>query len=290
MAESLDAKQLLSALKALQAGDLSVRMPEGQTGEAGEVAREYNRFLDRMQTFTSELKRIHREVGTEARFGGQAEVEGLSGVWKELVDSTNRMAGNLTDQLRNICQVVTVIAKGDLTKKITVDVDGELLELKNTINLMVDRLNSFASEVTRIAREVGTEGKLGGQAEVKGVAGIWKDLLTNVNLMAENLTIQVRSISKVTSYVANGDLSHKIAVNVRGEMLELKVLVNTMVDRLNAFASEVARVSEEICNEGRSGSQIQLEQLCGVWKELVDDINAIAARQPPQGRSSITVV
>ena len=215
-------------------------------------------MVDQLGSFASEVTRVAREVGTEGKLGGQAKVKGVAGTWKDLTDNVNSMAGNLTGQVRNIAEVTTAVANGDLSKKITVDVKGEILELKNTINTMVDQLNSFASEVTRVAREVGTEGKLGGQAEVKGVAGTWKDLTDNVNLMAGNLTGQVRNIAEVTTAVANGDLSKKITVDVKGEILELKNTINTMVDQLNAFASEVTRVAREVGTEGKLGGQAEV--------------------------------
>src|SRR5207247_2178485 len=207
---------------------------------------------------------------------GQARVEGVSGTWKDLTDSVNFMARNLTGQVRNIANVTTAVAKGDLSKKITVDVKGEILELKNTINTMVDQLSSFASEVTRVAREVGTEGKLGGQADVRGVAGTWEDLTDNVNMMAGNLTAQVRNIALVTTAVANGDLSRKITVDVKGEIAELKKTVNTMVDQLSSFASEVTRVAREVGSEGILGGQARVEGVAGTWKDLTDSVNSMA--------------
>src|SRR5215470_6500127 len=216
-------------------------------------------MVDQLNSFSSEVTRVAREVGSEGKLGGQAAVEGVGGVWKDLTDSVNLMAGNLTAQVRNIADVTTAVANGDLSKKITVDVQGEILELKKTINTMVDQLNSFGSEVTRVAREVGSEGKLGGQATVKGVGGVWKDLTDNVNFMASNLTSQVRNIADVTTAVANGDLSKKITVDVRGELLELKETINAMVDQLNAFASEVTRVAREVGTEGKLGGQAQVK-------------------------------
>src|SRR5207247_1797843 len=202
-------------------------------------------MVDQLSSFASEVTRVAREVGTEGKLGGQAIVKGVGGVWKDLTDSVNSMGGNLTAQVRNIAEVTTAVALGDLSRKISVEVRGEILELKNTFNTMVDQLNAFASEVTRVAREVGTEGELGGQAQVKGVGGVWKDLTDSVNSMAGNLTAQVRNIAQVTTAVANGDLSRKITVDVRGEILELKNTINTMVDQLNGFASEVTRVARE---------------------------------------------
>jgi HAMP domain-containing protein len=217
--------------------------------------------------------------------GGQAVVKGVGGVWKDLTDSVNSMAGNLTAQVRNIAEVTTAVANGDLSRKITVDVQGEILELKNTINTMVDQLGSFASEVTRVAREVGTEGELGGQAEVKGVAGVWKDLTDSVNSMAGNLTAQVRNIAEVTTAVANGDLSRKITVDVRGEILELKNTINTMVDQLNAFASEVTRVAREVGTEGILGGQADVRGVAGTWKDLTDSVNSMAGNLTGQVRN-----
>src|SRR5204863_269434 len=214
-----------------------------------------------------------REVGSEGKLGGQAQVRGVSGTWKDLTDSVNYMAANLTSQVRNIAEVTTAVANGDLSKKITVDVKGEISELKNTINTMVDQLNSFAAEVTRVAREVGTEGKLGGQAEVKGVAGTWKDLTDYVNSMAANLTGQVRNIAAVTTAVATGDLSKKITVDVKGDILSLKDTINTMVDQLRSFASEVTRVAREVGSEGRLGGQADVRGLAGIWKDLGDNVN-----------------
>ena len=231
------------------------------------------------------MTRVAREVGTEGKLGGQARVEGVAGTWKDLTDNVNLMADNLTGQVRNIAEVTTAVAKGDLSKKITVDVKGEILELKNTINTMVDQLNGFASEVTRVAREVGTEGKLGGQAQVPGVAGTWNDLTDNVNLMANNLTGQVRNIAEVTTAVARGDLSKKITVDVKGEILELKNTINTMVDQLNSFASEVTRVAREVGSEGKLGGQAQVEGVAGTWADLTDNVNLMADNLTGQVRN-----
>ena len=233
-------------------------------------------MVDQLNAFASEVTRVAREVGSEGKLGGQAEVQGVSGTWKDLTDSVNFMASNLTSQVRNIADVTTAVAKGDLSKKITVDVRGEILELKNTINTMVDQLNAFASEVTRVAREVGSEGRLGGQAVVKGVGGTWKDLTDSVNTMGGNLTNQVRNIAEVTTAVAKGDLSKKITVDVRGEILELKGTINTMVDQLNAFASEVTRVAREVGSEGKLGGQAQVVGVSGTWKDLTDSVNFMA--------------
>src|SRR5205814_1392481 len=235
---------------AVAKGDLSKKITVDVKGEILELKNTINVMVDQLSSFASEVTRVAREVGTEGKLGGQADVRGVAGTWKDLTESVNSMASNLTAQVRNIAEVTTAVANGDLSKKITVDVRGEILELKYTINTMVDQLRSFASEVTRVAREVGTEGKLGGQADVKGVAGTWKDLTNNVNMMAGNLTAQVRNIADVTTAVARGDLSKKVTVDVKGEILELKNTVNTMVDQLNSFASEVTRVAREVGTEG----------------------------------------
>src|SRR5207237_518492 len=229
--------------------------------------------------------RVAREVGSEGKLGGQAQVRGVAGTWKDLTDSVNLMASNLTNQVRNIAHVTTAVAKGDLSTKITVDANGEIQELKNTINTMVDQLNAFAPEVTRVAREVGTEGKLGGQADVRGVSGTWKDLTDSVNSMASNLTNQVRNIAQVTTAVANGDLSKKITVAVRGEVLELKITINTMVDQLNSFAAEVTRVAREVGTEGKLGGQAQVRRVAGTWKDLTDNVNFMASNLTNQVRN-----
>src|SRR5689334_24954620 len=242
-------------------------------------------MVDQLRSFAAEVTRVAREVGTEGKLGGQAQVEGVSGTWRSLTESVNSMADNLTGQVRNIAQVTTAVAQGDLSQKITVDARGEILELKNTINPMVDQLSSFADEVTRVAREVGTEGNLGGQAQVRGVAGTWRDLTDNVNSMASNLTGQVRNIAQVTTAVANGDLSKKITVDVRGEILELKNTINTMVDQLNGFASEVTRVAREVGTEGKLGGQAQVPGVAGTWKDLTDNVNFMASNLTGQVRN-----
>src|SRR5678810_832319 len=242
-------------------------------------------MVDQLNAFSSEVSRVAREVGTEGKLGGQALVPGVAGVWKDLTDNVNQLAANLTGQVRNIAEVTTSVAKGDLSKKITVDVKGEVLELKSTINVMVDQLNGFAAEVTRVAREVGSDGKLGGQAVVPGVAGVWKDLTDNVNSMAANLTGQVRNIAEVTTAVAKGDLSKKITVDVRGEIQELKSTINTMVDQLNGFAGEVSRVAKEVGTEGKLGGQAQVRGVGGVWKDLTDNVNSMAANLTGQVRN-----
>ena len=242
-------------------------------------------MVDQLNGFAGEVTRVAREVGTEGKLGGQAPVPGVAGVWKDLTDNVNLLAANLTTQVRNIAEVTTAVATGDLSKKITVDVRGEILQLKETINTMVDQLNGFAGEVTRVAREVGTEGKLGGQAQVPGVAGTWKDLTDNVNLLAANLTTQVRNIAEVTTAVANGDLSKKITVDVRGEILQLKETINTMVDQLNGFAGEVTRVAREVGTEGKLGGQAQVPGVAGTWKDLTGNVNMLAANLTTQVRA-----
>ncbi|MGE5652335.1 MAG: HAMP domain-containing protein, partial [Bacillota bacterium] len=253
-------------------------------GEFLKNAKTINTMLDQLNSFSSEVSRVAREVGTEGKLAGQAQVTGASGVWKDLTDNVNLMANNLTGQVRNIAEVTTAVARGDLSRKITVDVKGEILELKDTINIMVDQLNSFAGEVTRVAREVGTEGKLGGQAQVKGVSGVWKDLTDNVNLMASNLTGQVRNIADVTTAVAKGDLSKKITVDVKGEILQLKDTINIMVDQLNSFAGEVTRVAREVGTEGKLGGQAQVPGVAGTWKDLTDNVNQLAGNLTVQLR------
>ncbi|NDF12988.1 MAG: hybrid sensor histidine kinase/response regulator, partial [Proteobacteria bacterium] len=275
---------------AVAQGDLSQMMAleidnRPLQGEFLRTAKTINTMVDRLGSFAAEVTRVAREVGTEGKLGGQAKVKGVAGTWKDLTDSVNMMAGNLTGQVRNIAEVATAVAGGDLSKKVTVDVKGEILELKNTINTMVDQLRSFASEVTRVAREVGTEGKLGGQAQVEGVSGTWKDLTDSVNSMASNLTGQVRNIAQVTTAVANGDLSKKITVDVKGEILELKNTVNTMVDQLNSFAAEVTRVAREVGTEGKLGGQAKVEGVAGTWKDLTDSVNSMAGNLTGQVRN-----
>jgi HAMP domain-containing protein len=266
-------------------GDLSRKITVDVRGEILQLKEAINTMVDQLRSFASEVTRVAREVGTEGKLGGQAIVPGVAGTWKDLTDSVNAMCGNLTDQVRNIADVTTAVARGDLSKKITVDVRGEILQLKDTINTMVDQLNGFAGEVTRVAREVGTEGKLGGQAQVPGVAGTWKDLTDNVNSMATNLTAQVRNIADVTTAVARGDLSKKITVDVRGEILQLKETINTMVDQLNGFAGEVTRVAREVGTEGKLGGQAQVPGVAGTWKDLTDNVNLMAANLTTQVRN-----
>ena len=278
-------RNIAGVTTAVAKGDLSTKITVDARGEILELKNTINTMVDQLNSFASEVTRVAREVGTEGKLGGQAQVKGVGGVWKDLTDSVNSMAGNLTAQVRNIAEVTTAVANGDLSRKITVDVQGEILELKNTINTMVDQLNAFASEVTRVAREVGTEGELGGQAEVKGVGGVWKDLTDSVNSMAGNLTAQVRNIAAVTTAVANGDLSRKITVDVRGEILELKNTINTMVDQLNAFAGEVTRVAREVGTEGKLGGQADVRGVAGTWKDLTDSVNSMASNLTNQVRN-----
>ncbi|MEH2398993.1 HAMP domain-containing protein [Nostoc sp.] len=292
MAGSLTAqvRNIAEVTTAVATGDLSKKITVDVKGEMLELKNTINTMVDQLSSFASEVTRVAREVGTEGKLGVQAEVRGVAGTWKDLTDNVNLMAGNLTDQVRNIAEVATAIANGDLSKKITVVVKGEILELKNTINTMVDQLNSFASEVTRVAREVGTEGKLGVQAYVRGVAGTWKDLTDNVNSMAGNLTAQVRNIAEVTKAVANGDLSKKITVDARGEILDLKNTTNTMVDQLSSFASEVTRVAREVGTEGKLGGQAQVQGVAGTWKDLTDNVNSMAGNLTAQVRGIARVV
>src|SRR6266481_119255 len=278
-------RNIAGVTTAVAKGDLTTRITVDARGEILELKNTINTMVDQLSSFASEVTRVAREVGTEGELGGQAEVKGVAGTWKDLTDSVNFMASNLTVQLREFSKVATAIATGDLTQKITVDVKGEILQIKNVINTMVDQLSSFAAEVTRVAREVGTEGELGGQAEVKGVAGTWKDLTDSVNSMAGNLTSQVRNIAEVTTAVANGDLSKKITVDVKGEILELKDTINTMVDQLNSFASEVTRVAREVGTEGKLGGQAQVKGVSGTWKDLTEKVNSMAANLTGQVRN-----
>ena len=278
-------RNIAEVATAIANGDLSRKITVDVRGEILQLKETLNTMVDQLNRFAGEVTRVAREVGTEGRLGGQANVPGVAGTWKDLTDSVNSMAGNLTAQVRNIAEVTTAVARGDLSRKITVDVKGEILELKNTINTMVDQLNAFAGEVTRVAREVGTDGKLGGQAQVSGVAGTWKDLTDNVNFMASNLTGQVRNIAEVATAVARGDLSRKITVDVKGEILELKDTLNTMVDQLNAFAGEVTRVAREVGTDGKLGGQAQVPGVAGTWKDLTDSVNSMASNLTGQVRN-----
>ncbi|HEV7221864.1 MAG TPA: HAMP domain-containing protein, partial [Pirellulales bacterium] len=282
-------RNIAAVTTAVANGDLSKKITVDVRGEILELKDTINTMVDQLRSFASEVTRVAREVGTEGKLGGQADVKGVAGTWKDLTDSVNFMAGNLTGQVRNIADVTNAVANGDLSKKISVDVKGEILELKNTVNTMVDQLSSFAAEVTRVAREVGTEGKLGGQADVKGVAGTWKDLTDSVNSMAGNLTAQVRNIAAVTTAVANGELSKKISVDAKGEILELKNTVNTMVDQLSSFAAEVTRVAREVGTEGRLGGQADVKGVAGTWKDLTDSVNSMAGNLTAQVRNIAAV-
>jgi HAMP domain-containing protein len=282
--------EVTRAIAAVAKGNLTqtVRLDVDGRPLEGEFLRSaniVNTMIQQLGVFTEEVTRVAREVGTDGKLGGQAQVPGVAGTWKDLTDSVNSMASNLTGQVRNIAEVATAVASGDLSRKITVDVRGEILQLKEAINTMVDQLRSFASEVTRVAREVGTDGKLGGQAVVPGVAGTWKDLTDSVNAMAGNLTAQVRNIAEVTTAVARGDLSRKITVDVKGEILELKDTINTMVDQLNAFAGEVTRVAREVGTEGKLGGQAQVPGVGGTWKDLTDNVNFMASNLTGQVRN-----
>src|SRR5688500_4328405 len=260
---------------AVAKGDLSQRITVGAKGEVAALADTINSMTDTLRAFADEVTRVAREVGTEGKLGGQADVAGVAGTWKDLTDSVNVMASNLTGQVRNIAQVATAVARGDLSQKITVEARGEVAVLADTINSMTDALSSFAAEVTRVAREVGTEGKLGGQAKVKGVTGAWRDLSDNVKVMASNLTVQVRDIAAVTTAVAKGDLSQKITVDVKGEILELKKTINTMVDQLSSFADEVTRVAREVGTEGKLGGQAEVKGVSGTWRGLTESVNQL---------------
>ncbi|MFF5176753.1 HAMP domain-containing protein, partial [Micromonospora sp. NPDC000316] len=287
MASNLTAqvRNIAQVSTAVARGDLSQKITVAAQGEILELKDTVNTMVDQLSSFADEVTRVAREVGIEGKLGGQAQVRGVSGTWRDLTENVNQLAGNLTSQVRNISQVSTAVARGDLSQKITVDAQGEILELKNTVNTMVDQLSSFADEVTRVAREVGTEGNLGGQAQVKGVSGTWRDLTDNVNSMASNLTSQVRNIASVTTAVAKGDLSQKITVDARGEILELKSTVNTMVDQLSSFADEVTRVAREVGTEGKLGGQAQVRGVAGTWRDLTDNVNSMASNLTAQVRN-----
>ncbi|MCU1486815.1 MAG: hypothetical protein JWN67_3561, partial [Actinomycetia bacterium] len=282
--------EVARVIEAVAQGDLSQKMAlkiEGQPvkGEFLRIGTTVNSMVDQLSSFADEVTRVAREVGTEGRLGGQAKVRGVSGTWKDLTENVNSMASNLTGQVRNIAQVTTAVAKGDLTQKITVDARGEILELKNTINTMVDQLSSFADEVTRVAREVGTEGKLGGQAEVRGVSGTWRDLTENVNFMASNLTSQVRNIAQVATAVSRGDLSQKITVEAKGEVAAPADVINSMTYTLSSFAAEFTRVAREVGTEGILGGQAQVQGVAGTWKDLTENVNSMASNLTGQVRN-----
>ncbi|MEJ7735211.1 MAG: HAMP domain-containing protein, partial [Polyangiaceae bacterium] len=281
---------IVKVVTAVAGGDLNQKFVVEAKGEIAALADTINDMTDTLRIFAEQVITVSREVGIEGKLGGQARVPGVAGTWRDLTDNVNLLAGNLTNQVRNIAVVTTAVANGDLSQKITVDARGEILELKSTINSMVDQLRNFAAEVTRVAREVGTEGKLGGQADVKGVSGTWKDLTDNVNLLAGNLTTQVRNIALVTTAVANGDLSQKITVDARGEILELKSTINAMVDQLRTFAAEVTRVAREVGTEGKLGGQADVRGVSGTWKDLTDNVNVMASNLTNQVRGIAKVV
>src|SRR5205823_6462245 len=283
-------RNIAEVTTAVARGDLSRKITVDVKGEILELKNTIKSMVDQLNGFAAEVTRVAREVGTEGKLGGQAVVPGVAGTWKDLTDSVNSMAGNLTGQVRNIAEVATAIANGDLSRKITADVKGEILQLKKTINTMVDQLNGFAAEVTRVAREVSSEGKLGGQAEVKDVSGVWKDLTDKVNSMASNLTGQVRNIAEVATAIARGDLSRKITVDVRGEILQLKETINTMVDQLNGFAAEVTRLAREVGTKGKLGGQALVPGVAGTWKDLTDNVNVMANNLTNQVRGIVKVV
>src|SRR4029079_14839907 len=278
-------RNIAQVTTAVAEGDLSQKISVEARGEVATLRDTINKMVDQLRSFAAEVSRVAREVGTEGRLGGQAQVEGVSGTWHDLTHNVNQLAGNLTAQVRNIDQVTTAVAEGDRAQKITVDARGEVLALKNTINTMVDQLSSFADDVTRVAREVGTEGRLGGQAEVEGVSGTWRDLTENVNQMADNLTNQVRNIAEVATAVARGDLTQKITVEARGEILELKNTLNTMVDQLSTFADEVTRVAREVGTEGILGGQAEVEGVSGTWRGLTENVNGMASSLTEQVRN-----
>ncbi|KAF9176892.1 hypothetical protein BGZ50_009472, partial [Haplosporangium sp. Z 11] len=277
-------RDIATVCTAVAHGDLSKKVTINVKGETLVLKNTINTMVDQLRSFSSEVTRVAHEVGTEGKLGGQAHVKGVDGTWKELTDNVNTMAANLTAQVRDIASVSKAVAKGDLSKKISVTVEGEMMDLKNTINTMVDQLQEFATEVSRVSLEVGTEGKLGGQAHVKDVSGTWKELTDNVNLMASNLTGQVRDIATVCKAVARGDMTKKVSVPVQGEILELKETMNTMVDQLRMFAAEVTRVAREVGTEGKLGGQAEVEGVDGTWKELTDNVNTMAANLTAQVR------
>src|SRR5256884_63732 len=281
----LDRGELLKALRQFKRGDFSARMPLNLTGIDGEIAQAFNDVVEMEESKAVGIARVADQVGKEGMIGQRMNVAGAAGGWADVIEAMNTLVADMAYPITEVTRVMSAVAKGDLSKKITVDVKGEILELKSTINTMVDQLNAFAGEVSRVAREVGTEGKLGGQAQVKGVGGVWKDLTDNVNSMAANLTGQVRNIAEVTTAVAKGDLSKKITVDAKGEVFELKSTINTIVDQLNAFAGEVSRVAREVGTDGKLGGQAQVPGVAGVWKDLTDNVNQLAANLTGQVRN-----
>src|SRR5690349_13459279 len=286
---TMQVRNISQVAAAVANGDLTRQVTIEARGEVAQLADTINIMVKTLSAFAEQVTKVAREVGTDGILGGQAHVPGVAGTWKDLTESVNQMASNLTGQVRNIAMVTTAIAKGDLTKKIDIDARGEILELKTTINTMVDQLSSFAEEVTRVAREVGTDGRLGGQAQVPGVAGTWRDLTDNVNFMANNLTNQVRNIAHVATAVANGDLSKTLSVDARGEILELKSTLNTMVDQLSSFAEEVTRVAREVGTDGRLGGQARVQGVAGTWKDLTENVNLMADNLTNQVRNIAAV-
>src|SRR6201996_9001450 len=286
MAENLtnQVREIAEVTAAVEQGDLSRKIVRPAKGEVLQLQQTINTMVDQLRTFATEVTRVARDVGTEGVLGGQAQIEGVQGMWNDLTVNVNAMANNLTMQVRDIAEVTTAVAKGDLTQKVKAQCKGEILELKDTINGMVDRLRQFAHEVTKIAKEVGTDGQLGGQATVHGVEGTWKDLTENVNGMAMNLTTQVREIATVTTAVANGDLSKKVTANVQGEILDLKMTINSMVDRLNTFAFEVSKVAREVGTDGTLGGQAKVDNVQGKWRDLTDNVNTMASNLTSQVR------
>ncbi len=278
-------REIATVTKAVACGDLSQKVQSRAKGEIFDLQHTINTMVDQLGTFATEVTRVARDVGTEGVLGGQAQIEGVQGTWNELTKSVNAMADNLTTQVRDIAMVTTAVAKGDLTRKVTASCKGEILRLKITINNMVDQLQQFAQEVTYLAKEVGTNGVLGGQATVHDVEGTWKDLTENVNGMAMNLTTQVREIAAVTTAVANGDLSKKVTADVQGEILDLKVTINSMVDRLNTFAFEVSKVAREVGTDGTLGGQAKVDNVQGKWRDLTDNVNVMASNLTDQVRS-----
>lgn len=291
MAQNLtdQVREIASVTTAVAHGDLTKKIERPAQGEILQLQQTINTMVDQLRTFAAEVTRVARDVGTEGILGGQAEIEGVQGMWNTLTVNVNAMANNLTTQVRDIATVTTAVARGDLTQKVKAECKGEIMQLKETINSMVDQLQQFAREVTKIAREVGTEGKLGGQATVHDVQGTWRDLTENVNGMAMNLTTQVREIAKVTTAVARGDLTKKIGVEVQGEIASLKDTINTMVDRLGTFAFEVSKVAREVGTDGTLGGQAQVDNVEGKWKDLTENVNTMASNLTSQVRGISTV-
>src|SRR5207302_565576 len=278
-------RNIADVTTAVAKGDLSKKITAEAKGEVLELKSTINTMVDQLNAFAGEVSRVAKEVGTDGKLGGQAQVIGVAGVWKDLTDNVNQLAANLTGQVRNIAEVTTAVAKGDLSKKINVVATRGTPDLKSTINTLVDQLNAFAGEVSRVAKEVGTDGKLGGQAQVVGVGGVWKDLTENVNQLAANLTGQVRNIAEVTTAIARGDLANKITVDVKGEILAMKSTINTLIDQLNSFAAQVTNVAREVGSEGKLGGQARVPGAAGTWRDLTDNVNRLAANLTTQVRA-----